>query len=152
MKHQFDQNQLDAAWQSIESEIKSARLVGPAAGFTNRFRGRLLMHKKKMEQQEAYRVVFLNVFGAVIVLGILVARTFMAYDSTSDFLGGLVDMISGFWVSVQMLVGIMESLGRAMTGLVPLSTWGTLIASGGGLMMIWISSLKNSLQRAGVYR
>lgn len=152
MKHQFDQNQLDSAWQSIESEIKSAKMVGPAGGFTNRFRARLLMHKKKMEQQEAYRVIFLNVLGAGLVLGIIAARTFAAYDSTSDFLVGLVDLFSGFWVSVNMFVGILESLGRALTGLVPLSTWGTLIASGGGLMMIWISSLKNSLQRAGVYK
>ncbi|MDH5607728.1 MAG: hypothetical protein OEY93_12675 [Anaerolineae bacterium] len=150
MKPRYDQTQLDSAWKEIEKEIKISQEVHPKAGFVNRFKTRLAEHRILVERREAYRVAILNTFVAAVLLGMILIQIFSAYDSPGDVFLALVASFSKVWVYIQMVFGIILSFGRTFPRLIPISWWTSTMAAIGGMVLVWISSIKNSLQRAGV--
>ncbi|MEK6220911.1 MAG: hypothetical protein N2D54_01525 [Chloroflexota bacterium] len=150
MKQQYNEQDINLAWQHIEHEIKSAEEVSPTSGFVNRFKSRLAERRMLEERRDAFRVAFFMTLAAIIILSILVWLGIATYDSLGEFFIAIVNVFSRALINLQMVIGVVASMGRTLPTIVPLSWITSIFVGVAGIMAVWISSVKQHLPRIGV--
>ena len=57
---QFNENQIEVAWEEIEQAIKASGMVEPAPGFVGRWNERLQLEKEREDRRQGWMLVIMN--------------------------------------------------------------------------------------------
>lgn len=151
MKHQqFSDQILETAWQEIENEFRVSGFVTPAPGFGDRFRSRLEMQRVAREHKQAWLVVAINLviaLGFLLLIGIQFIPTLPNYNNLISF---WVKLFSQSIIFIKMIWTILETFFRTMPGLIPSSWWVNAVVSSAVLFILWISLMRQYVQKQGV--
>ena len=147
---QFDDRLLNSAWQEVELEFRTVGEIAPAPGFTNRWKERLAVRKQAEQRRQAWLLVGINAGAALALLVMMGLLRFPGGTELSEVFVVVVRSISEVFVFFKMAFGVFASLARTMTGLVPLSWWTSIVATLGALCMLWLSMMRQIVQRQGV--
>lgn len=135
-------SELSLAWHEVETRLKSAPALAPAAGFTLRWQARLAADRLKKERRQTLSILLFSIGGALLLLLFLAWLSLPALRSPEPF----------FWASVYRVFSLVTLAGSAqdfltsifqpIAGLVPF-TWVVLFA---GLLcelgVLWIVTLR----------
>lgn len=135
-------SELSLAWHEVETRLKSAPVVGPAAGFTARWQTRLAAERLKKERRQTLSILLFSIGGALLLLLFLAWLSLPALRSPEPF----------FWASVYRIFSLVSLAGSAqeflssvfqsVSGLIPI-TWVVLIT---GLLcelgVLWVVTLR----------
>jgi len=151
MKHrQFNDGLLESAWREVKDEFQASGFISPAPGFGTRFRARLEIQRIADEQKQAWLIVAINI---VIALGFLVLiglQFIPSLPSSGSFLSFWVEMFSNVVIFLKMIGTIFETLFRTLPGLIPPSWWLNVFISIGVLLLLWVSLMRQFVQKQGV--
>ncbi|MGD8457828.1 MAG: hypothetical protein PVF83_15705 [Anaerolineales bacterium] len=151
MKHQqFSEQVLESAWQEVEIELKLSGFVSPAPGFGARFRSRLEMQRVAREQKQAWLVVAINLviaLGFLILIGIQFVPTL---PTNNNFISFWVELFSKSIIFIKMIWTILETFIRTIPSLIPSSWWMNAAITSAVLFILWISLMRQHVQKQGV--
>ena len=125
----------------VNLALRSARVVGPAPGFTVRFQERLTLHRKAQRQR--------TIIGStVFVLGGLALLAFLAGPTLFSLItspaGWLVLLVNAAVFLYSLVVAASEAgsvMLRVLPGLVPPFFWLVMISTISGLGLLWTISI-----------
>lgn len=101
---------LAGAWEQVEAELKSAVMVAPAAGFTQRWLERLDAQDARVQRRQTLAMLAFSVFASVMLLASLLLLLQPVFDAP------LVVLWAG--VSRLMTLYSLFEFGRGMLGAV----------------------------------
>jgi predicted anti-sigma-YlaC factor YlaD len=134
-------NVLAASWSDLEGKMLSAPQMEPASGFTERFRERLVVYKRRKQERLTLAVILAILMSLIIVTGFFGAELLTFVPSVVSFLlksisglvmlGGLLTILGDF--TLVLLEGITQSL--------PAGLLLAIAAATSGLAVIWMFSI-----------
>lgn len=134
-------NVLAASWNDLEGEMLSAPQMEPATGFTERFRERLVVYKRRKQERLTLGVILAILISLIIVTGFLGAELLTFIPSAVSFflksinslvlLSGLLTILGDF--ALVLLEGITQSLSAGLLLAIAATT--------SGLGLIWAFSI-----------
>ncbi len=134
-------NVLATSWGDLEGKMLSAPQLEPATGFTERFRERLVVYKRRKQERLTLAVILAILISLIIVTGFFGAELLTFVPSAISFLlksinglvllGGLLTLLGDF--TLVLLEGITQSL--------PASLLLAIVATTSGLAVIWMFSI-----------
>ena len=134
-------NVLATSWGDLEGKMLSAPQMEPATGFTERFRERLVVYKRRKQERLTLAVILTILISLIIVTGFFGAELLTFVPSAISFLlkainglvllGGLLTILGDF--ALVLLEGITQSL--------PAGLLLAIAAATSGLAVIWIFSI-----------
>jgi predicted anti-sigma-YlaC factor YlaD len=134
-------NVLATSWSDLEGKMLSAPQMEPATGFTDRFRERLVVYKRRKQERLTLSVILAILISLIIVTGFFGAELLTLVPSGISFLlksinglvrlGGLLTILRDF--ALVIIEGIAQSLSAGL--LLAIS------AAASGLAIIWVFSI-----------
>jgi len=134
-------NMLATSWGDLEGKMLSAPQMEPATGFTERFRERLVVYKRRKQERLTLVVILAILISLIIVTGFFGAEMLNFVPSAISFLlksinslvllGGLLTILGDF--ALVLLEGITQSL--------PASLLLAIVAATSSLAVIWMFSI-----------
>ena len=134
-------NALATSWSDLEGEMRAVPQMEPAAGFTERFRERLVVYKRRKQERLTLAVILTILISLIIVTGFFGAELLTFVPSAISFLlkainglvllGGLLTILGDF--ALVLLEGITQSL--------PAGLLLAIAAATSGLAVIWMFSI-----------
>ncbi len=98
---------LQSAWQQVETVLFQTSMVAPAAGFSQRFATRLLINRERLQRKQAIKTLIGIVLVSFLITLIMAAILFLTY-STGELIVGAVSSITGFiqaFIRLRIMVG-----------------------------------------------
>lgn len=136
-----DCNVLATSWSDLEGKMLSAPQMEPATGFTDRFRERLVVYKRRKQERLTLSVILAILISLIIVTGFFGAELLTFVPSAISFflksinslvlLGGLLTILGDF--VLVLLEGITQSL--------PAGLLLAIVTATSGLGLIWAFSI-----------
>jgi predicted anti-sigma-YlaC factor YlaD len=137
-------NAVFTSWSDLEGKMRSAPQLEPATGFTERFRERLIVYKKRKQDRLTLVVILALLISLIFVTVLFGAELLTFLPSAVSFflksinglvrLGGLATLLGDF--ALVLIEGITQSLSAGL--LLAISV------AASGLALIWLFSVKNS--------
>ena len=134
-------NAVATSWSDLEGKMRSAPQMAPAAGFTERFRERLVVHKRRRQERLTLAVILAILisliivtvfFGVELLAFVPSAITFLLkYVNDLVRLGGLLSILGDF--ALVLIEGITQSLPAGLMLAISTAT--------SGLAIIWVFSI-----------
>ncbi len=134
-------NVLATSWRDLEGNLISAPKMEPAAGFTERFRERLVVYKRRKQERLTLAVILAILISLIIVTGFFGLELLTFIPSVISLLlksinglvllGGLLTILGDF--VLVLLEGITQSL--------PAGLLLAIAAATSGLAVIWMFSI-----------
>ena len=134
-------NVLATSWSDLEGNMLSAPKMEPATGFTERFRERLVVYKRRKQERLTLAVILAILISLIIVTVFFGAELLTFVPSTISFLlksinglvllGGLLTILGDF--ILVLLEGITQRLPAGLLLAVAAAT--------SGLAVIWMFSI-----------
>lgn len=134
-------NAVATSWNDLEGKMRSARLMEPVTGFTDRFRERLVVYKRRKQDRLTLAVILAILISLIIVTVFFGAELLTFVPSAISFLlksinglvrlGGLLTILRDF--ALVLIEGITQSLPAGL--LLAIST----VTS--GLALVWVFSI-----------
>ncbi len=134
-------NAVAISWNDLEGKMRSARLMEPATGFTDRFRERLVVYKRRKQDRLTLAVILAILISLIIVTVFFGAELLTFVPSAISFLlksinglvrlGGLLTILRDF--ALVLIEGITQSLPAGL--LLAIST------ATSGLALVWVFSI-----------
>jgi len=145
----FEDKMLEVAWGKVENSFRSAGMIDPLPGFTNRWMARLELARQKEERKQAWALVLANL---VIAIGfvILIGIQYVPSGSSGGLVSVLVEMVSRVVLFFRMMIGLVSALLRTLPGLVPTSWWVGGLGFVGLAVTLWVSMVRRHLRGQGV--
>ena len=145
----LEDKMLELAWGNVENSFRSAGMIDPLPGFTNRWMARLEVARQKEERKQAWTLILANL---VIAVGfvILIGIQYVPSVSSGGLVSVLVEIVSRVVLFVRMVIGLVGALLRTLPGLVPASWWVSGIGMVGLAVALWVSMVRRHLRGQGV--
>lgn len=134
-------NVLATSWGDLEGKMLSALKMEPATGFTERFRERLVVYKRRKQERLTLAVILAILISLIVVTVFFGAELLTFVPSTISFLlksinglvllGGLLTILGDF--ILVLLEGITQRL--------PAGLLLAIAAATSGLAVIWMFSI-----------
>ncbi len=134
-------NAVATSWNDLEGQMRSAQLMEPATGFTDRFRERLVVYKRRKQDRLTLAVILAILISLIIVTVFFGAELLTFVPSAISFLlksinglvrlGGLLTILRDF--ALVLIEGITQSLPAGL--LLAIST------ATSGLALVWVFSI-----------
>jgi len=130
-----------AALTEVDLALKSARLVEPAVGFTDRFRVKLESRKQVLRWRNfwGFALLTVGVLGIIVWGSLPVLRELI--HSPIAFLSSWGASLVSFWSSIVAILRAGMVLFKVAPGFVPAYVWAVILISAGGSSMLWVVSL-----------
>lgn len=141
---------LDIAWREVSDRFESSSMVTPAPGFVNRWEVRLEADLAKRHRRQSWMIIGLNGFMAGILFILLAAQIFPILQSPSSMIIQATQSFGDLVSFVNVVEKVFTSLIRVLPGIIPATWWMALLASFGGLLALWIATLKQFALKHGV--
>lgn len=143
---------LEIAWREVNDRFERSVTLAPEPGFVGRWEVRLEADLAKRHRRQSWVIIGLNVFMAVILFILLAAQVFPILQSPSSLIiqatQGLGDLLS----FVNIIEKVFASLFRVLPGIIPFTWWVAILASFGGLLALWIATIKQFALKQGVLK
>jgi hypothetical protein len=121
--------------------LRSTNVVGPAAGFTVRFKKRLAAQKIAERRYRLWGMMVLIVSGLGL-LGWLTAPFLFAFlSSPVEWITSAISYFLFVLTSVQAITQVMTVLARIMPDLIPPYMWMVIISALAGFGLLWTISI-----------
>ncbi len=134
-------NAVGTSWSDLEGKMRSAPQLEPATGFTERFRERLVVYKRRKQDRLTLVVILAILISLIIVTVFFGAELLTLVPSGISFLlksinglvrlGGLLTILGDF--TLVIIEGITQSLSAGL--LLAISV------AASGLALIWVFSI-----------
>ena len=152
MKHQqYNEHQLESAWQEVETEIKASGMVAPVPGFVGRWQERLALYRKKVERRQAWFIVAICAviaFGFLSMIGLFSAPKLAS--SPDNLFYSWVGLFSRLVIFVKMVIGLLETFVRSLRVFIPVSGWVAIGFGAVGLLTLWVYMVRRHAKILGV--
>lgn len=145
----FEDETLDFAWQKVESSFRSAGMVAPLPGFTNRWMQRLEQARQKQERRQAWALILTNLViasGFILLIGLGFLPSVSGQGGAVNLWVGLMTKII---ISVKMVGGLANTMLRTLPGVVPSSWWIAALTLLGIVVALWVSMVRRHFQNQG---
>jgi len=134
-------NAVATSWSDLEGKMRLAPQMEPATGFTERFRERLVVYKRRKQERLTLAVILAILVSLIIVTAFFGAELLTFVPSAISFLlksinglvrlGGLLTILGDF--ALVLMEGITQSLSAGL--LLAISV------AASGLALIWVFSI-----------
>lgn len=147
---QFNEKQLEIAWEEVEQVIQSSGMVEPAPGFTARWNERLQLEKQKEDRKQAWVLIVMNAVIALGFLGLVSIQIVPSLSEGNTLLDIWVDLASRLIVNLKMIGGMLSTFRRTLPGVIP-SSWVVPGLTALGIMVVlWASMVRQHIRKQGV--
>jgi hypothetical protein len=147
---QFNEKQLEIAWEEVEQAFQTSGMVEPAPGFVGRWNERLQLEKQKEDRKQAWVLIVMNAVIALGFLGLISIQIVPSLSAGNSLLDIWVDLASRLIVNLKMVGGMLSTFRRTLPGVIP-SSW---IVSGftalGIMVVLWASMVRQHIRKQGV--
>ena len=147
---QFNENQIEMAWEEIEQAIKASGMVEPAPGFVGRWNERLQLEKEREDRRQGWMLVIMNVVIALGFLGLISIQFVPSLSAGSSLLDIWVDLVSRLIVNLKMAAGMFGTFRRTLPGVIPSSWLMPMVTGLGILVVLWASMVRQHIRNQGV--
>jgi hypothetical protein len=147
---QFNEKQLEIAWEEVEQAFQTSGMVEPVPGFVGRWNERLQLEKQKEDRKQAWVLIVMNAVIALGFLGLISIQIVPSLSAGNSLLDIWVDLASRLIVNLKMVGGMLSTFRRTLPGVIP-SSW---IVSGftalGIMVVLWASMVRQHIRKQGV--
>jgi len=127
--------------------LRSARIVGPAPGFTARFQERLVLARRAQRRRTLLGALFLSL-GGVLLLAFLAGPTLVSLlSSPAEWISGVVQAGLFTYTTVMAVAEAGSVIFRVMPGFMPPFIWLVLLSTLSGLGLLWSVSIWRLMRR-----
>ncbi len=132
--------QLERAWQEVQSEFAGVDYQAPAHGFVGRWQSRLAGERARSERRQGVAVLLFSAAGTAILLALMVSQWLLAYQTPAQFFLAVGALLASVFSMLNASVEILTTMVRALPGVFLLTAWAAF-AGLGWLSTIWIVSI-----------
>ena len=127
--------------------LRSARVVGPAPGFTARFQERLVVARRAQRRRTLIGISFFSL-GGMILLGLLAGPILLSvFDSPAEWLSAMVRASLFLYTTTIAVFEAGSILFRVLPGFMPPFGWLILLSTLSGLGLLWSVSIWRLMRR-----
>ena len=121
--------------------LRSARVVGPAPGFTARFQERLVLARRAQRRRTLLGTLFFSL-GGMLLLALLAGPTLVSLiGSPAEWISAMVRALLFIYTTVLAVVEAGSVIFRVLPGFMPPFVWLVLLSSVSGLGLLWSVSI-----------
>ena len=139
----------DACSAIAESNLalRSARIVGPASGFSARFQERLVIARRAQRRRTLLGIMFFS-FGGLVLLSFLAGPTLLSLiGSPAEWISAMVRAALFLYTTTLAMLEASSILFRVLPGFVPPFAWLVLFSTLSGLSLLWSVSIWRLMRR-----
>lgn len=129
------------ALAEVELALHTARMESPAAGFAERFQGRLIKHKQALRRRIFWGFLMMTIGVIAILLWLSWSRLGPMLQSPVNTLAGWISWLIALWTSLQAIGQVSKLIFQVLPGFVPPFVWISLLLGAGAWSMLYILSL-----------
>lgn len=133
---------LSGALGRVEATLKQKVMVGPAAGFTQRWQARLQEERLRLHRRQTRLTLLLTVSALVTLLSALTIFAWPWLVSLKAVFWAAMYQLFNFYLFLAAIGEFMTSLLLAMTRVVPLVGWVLAIGMVFELGVLWVVSYR----------
>jgi hypothetical protein len=127
--------------------LRSARVVGPAPGFTARFQERLVLARRAQRRRTLLGTLFFSL-GGMILLALLTGPTLVSMiGSPAAWLAAMVQALLFIYSTVMAVLEASPVVFRVLPGFMPPFVWLVLLSTLSGLGLLWSISIWRLVRR-----
>jgi hypothetical protein len=147
---QYNEKQLEIAWEEVEQAFRTSGMVEPAPGFMERWNERLQLEKQKEDRKQAWVLIVMNVVIALGFLGLISIQLVPSLSAGKSLLDIWVDMASRLIVNLKMIGGMLSTIRRTLPGVIPSSWIFSGLTALGIVVVVWASMVRQHIHKQGV--
>jgi hypothetical protein len=130
------------ALAEVNLALKSAKMVAPAAGFTDRFQTRLEAQKKALRRRNfwGFLVLTASVLSGLVWMAVPLLKSMI--QSPMDVVTSWLSTVVSIWASGEALFQGGRVILKVLPGFIPVYVWIVVLLVAGGWSLLWVFSLK----------
>jgi hypothetical protein len=127
--------------------LRSARVVGPAPGFTARFQERLVLARRAQRRRTLLGTLFFSL-GGVLLLAFLAGPTLVSLlGSPAEWISAMVQALLFIYTTILALAEAGSVIFRVLPGFMPPFVWLILLSTLSGFGLLWSVSIWRLMRR-----
>lgn len=127
--------------------LRSARLVAPAAGFTNRWQERLVVARRAQRRRTLLGSLFFSVGGLLLLAVLLGPYVVSLIGSPAEWIAAMVRAALFIYTTAIAVTEAGSVLVRVLPGFVPPFVWLVLFSTLSGFALLWSVSIWRLMRR-----
>lgn len=143
-------SQLASAWNQVRAELQAAIQLAPAEGFTQRWKERQELVRRRQHRRQVLFTLVFSVGGAALLFLILGLLALPLLISPRPALLMVIYQLTTFFSAASDAAEITRTLARAVSNLVPPTLWVGLAVAASGLLVIWVAAVLRLLKTGRV--
>jgi anti-sigma factor RsiW len=143
-------NQLANAWNEVRAELRAAIHFAPPEGFTQRWRVRQELVRRRQHRRQVLFTLLFSVGGAALLFLILGLLALPLLISPRPALLIVIYQVTAIFSAASDAAEITRTLARALGNLVPPTLWVGLAVAAAGLFVIWVAAVLRLLKTGRV--
>lgn len=129
--------QLSNSWIEAEAAIKTAPMLAPAAGFSERWQMHLAADRRKKQSKQNIAILIFSAVGAATLLIVASLMFIPLFKSPWPFILTWTYQLATLYSISSVYGGALTVLVRSLINLLPPLFWVALPLTFGGLSLIW---------------
>lgn len=142
--------ELTSAWAMVESEMNSAPVIEPAAGFSVRWEIRLEQERQRDHRKQTFAVLGFGLACAFIFLALLAVSLWPVIESPKVYLYASLYQLINIYAFAGALRSILSGLIGSAGGIFPWLAWILVIGVACLLAVVWWTSLRLAIKPRSV--
>ena len=127
--------------------LRSARVVGPAPGFTARFQERLVLARRAQRRRTLLGTLFFSL-GGMLLLAALAGPTLVSVlGSPAEWISAMIQALLFIYTTMLAVTEAGSVIFRVLPGFMPPFVWLVLLSTLGGLGLLWSVSIWRLMRR-----
>ncbi len=127
--------------------LRSARVVGPAPGFTARFQERLVLARRAQRRRTLLGTLFFSL-GGLTLLALLAGPFLVSFiGSPAEWISAMIRALLFIYTTTLAVTEAGSIFFRVLPGIMPPFIWLVLLSTLGGLVLLWSVSIWRLMRR-----
>lgn len=143
-------SQLANTWNEVRAELRAAIHLAPPEGFTQRWRVRQELVRRRQHRRQVLFTLVFSVGGAALLFLILGLLALPLLISPRPALLMVIYQVTAIFSAASDAAEITRTLARALGNLVPPTLWVGLAVAAAGLFVIWVAAVLRLLKTGRV--
>ena len=136
-----------SAIAELNLALRSARVVGPAPGFTARFQERLVLARRAQRRRTLLGTLFFSL-GGMLLLALLAGPTLVSLlGSPAEWISAMVRALLFIYTTIMAVAEAGSVIFRVLPGFMPPFVWLVLLSTLSGLGLLWSVSIWRLVRR-----
>ncbi len=134
--------QLAAAWQAVEADMRTAPLLEPQPGFSNRWLEHLEMDRQRLQRRQALAALQFYIAGAFLLFGSLLILYWPTLQSPGTLILGWLSHLMVLVYFIGSTTDLLSSIVLTAVRQIPLIWWVLLAGITTELGVLWVVSFR----------